>query len=132
MVDMISMEQMVLSVRGQRVILDSDLAALFGVRTKALNQAIERNRSRFPEDFVFRLTTSERAEVVTKCDRLSRLKFSSSPPLAFTEHGALMAANVLNSAKAVEASVWVVRTFIRLRQFAVDHLDLTLRLDELE
>ena len=80
----------ILTIRGQRVMLDADLAELYGVTTGALNQAVKRNKGRFPEDFAFRLTVEEKEEVVTKCDNLARLKFSPVLPLAFTEHGAIM------------------------------------------
>ncbi len=85
--------------------MDADLAKLYGVSTKALNQAVRRNASRFPEDFLFSLTAKEKEEVVTNCDHLRRLRFSRTLPNAFTEHGAIMAANVLNSERAVEAGV---------------------------
>ena len=84
------------TIRGHRVILDADLAELYEVMTGALNQAVKRNKGRFPEDFAFRLTTEEKEEVVTKCDNLARLKFSPVLPFGFTEHGAIMAASVLN------------------------------------
>lgn len=82
-------EQAILVIRGQRVMVDSDLAKLYGVSTKALNQAVKRNADRFPNDFMFRLTQKEKAEVVTNCDHLSKLKFSPTMPFAFTEHGAV-------------------------------------------
>lgn len=122
----------IIVLRGERVLLDADLAVLYGVTTKALNQAIKRNSDRFPEDFVFRLTPDEKTEVVTICDHLARLKFSPTLPYAFTEHGAIMAANVLNSARAIETSVHVVRAFVRLRQMIATNKDLARRLDELE
>ncbi len=111
-----SVESLILNLRGQKVLLDADLAAIYGVPTKALNQAVKRNAERFPEDFVFQLDSEEKAEVVTNCDHLSRIKFSKSLPYAFTEHGALMAANVLNSPDAVRMSVHVVRAFIKQRE----------------
>jgi hypothetical protein len=119
-------------LRGQRVMLDADLAALFGVSTRALNQAIKRNLDRFPADFLFRLDPEEKAEVVTNCDHLSGLKFSPHLPYALTEHGAVMAATVLNSKKAAEASVFVVRAFVRMRQLLATHRQLALKLAELE
>ena len=91
-------ESVILLVRGQRVMIDADLARLYGVPTKALNQAVRRNAGRFPADFVFRLSQQEKSEVVTNRDHLGHLRFSSTLPYAFTEHGAIMAANVLNSA----------------------------------
>jgi hypothetical protein len=103
-------------LRGQRVLLDADLAILYGVSTKRLNEQVKRNRRKFPEDFFFTLTAAEKTEVVAKCDHLHRLKFSPSLPNAFTEHGAIQAANILNSATASEMSVQIVRAFVRLRQ----------------
>lgn len=125
-------ERRILVVRGHRVVIDADLAGLYGVTTKALNQAVKRNSDRFPEDFVFRLTVDEKAEVVTHCDHLSRLRFSPVQPYAFTEHGAVMAANVLNSDRAVQASVLVVRVFIRLRQILASHRELAEKVAELD
>ena len=105
----------ILIIRGRNVILDHDLAKLYGVTTKVFNQAVKRNRSRFPKDFTFQLTAAEKEEVVTNCDHLKSLKFSPNSPFAFTEHGALMAANVLNSERAVRMSVYVIRAFVQLR-----------------
>jgi hypothetical protein len=122
----------ILTIRGHSVILDSDLAALYRVTTKALNQAVNRNTGRFPEDFAFRITTKEKEEVVTKCDHLSRLKFSPVLPFAYTEHGTIMAATVLNSQRAVETSVFVVRAFVRMREAMASHRELAHRLNELE
>src|SRR5579885_3497039 len=111
-------ESLILIVRNQNVILDRDLARLYGVTTKALNQAVKRNSARFPSDFVFSLNQVEKQEVVTKCDHLAALKFSRTLPHAFTEHGAIMAANPLNTPRAVDVSVFVVRAFIKLREWA--------------
>ena len=90
-------EETILYIKGKRVILDADLAWLYGVTTKRLNEQVRRNRGRFPEDFIFQLSTEEKAEVVANCDHLSNLKFSRTLPYAFTEHGAIMAASVLNT-----------------------------------
>jgi hypothetical protein len=126
-------ERSILILRGEKVILDSDLADLYGVTTKRLNEQVRRNRSRFPPDFMFQLTKEEFA--------LLRSHFATSnperggrrhPPLAFTEHGALMAANVLSSSRAITASVMVVRAFVRLRQLLATHAELKRKLDELE
>ncbi len=106
----------ILLVRRQKTLLDADLAALYGVSTKRLNQQVKRNLARFPADFRFQLTRSERDEVVADCDHLSKLRFSPSMPYVFTEHGALMAASVLNTARAVEVSIYVVRAFVSLRE----------------
>ncbi|HYE98521.1 MAG TPA: ORF6N domain-containing protein [Planctomycetota bacterium] len=125
------LETRILSVRGHRVMLDGDLAELYGVPTKALNQAVKRNARRFPLDFAFRLTPEEslsmRSQSVTASKRNVR-----HLPFAFTEHGALMAANVLNSPRAVEASVFVVRAFVRLRQVLAPHRQLAAKLTEME
>ncbi len=125
-------EPLTLTIREQKVLVDSDLADLYGVTTKRLNEQVRRNRKRFPGDFMFRLTQGEKAEVVANCDHLARLKFSPSMPYAFTEHGAIMAANVLNSPRAVEVGVFVVRAFVKLRQLVATHKELARKLAELE
>lgn len=125
-------EPRILVIRGQKVMIDADLAELYGVPTKALNQAVKRNSERFPADFMFQLTATEKAEVVTNCDHLAKLKFSKSLPFAFTEHGAIQASNVLASAQAVEMGVYVVRAFVRLREVLASNRELALRLDDLE
>jgi hypothetical protein len=122
----------ILLIRGQRVLLDADLAVLYGSSTKALNQAVKRNAKRFPADFMFRLTPEEKVEVVTKCDHLQRLKYSPQLPNAFTEHGTIMVAAVLNTVRAIEVSVHVVRTFVRLRELVAAHKGLADRLAVVE
>lgn len=122
----------ILLLRGYRVMLDADLAEIYGTTTKALNQAVKRNRDRFPAEFMFQLNRREKDEVVTKCDHLRRLKYSPTLPFAFTEHGAVMLASVLNSAAAVQASIAVVRAFIRLREILAAHKQLARKLDQLE
>ena len=119
-------------MRGQKVMIDSDLAELYGAETKRLNEQVKRNRERFPEDFMFQLTQVEKDEVVANCDHLAKLKFSKSLPYAFTEHGAIQAANVLNSPRAVEMGVYVVRAFVRLRELIASHKELAHQMDELE
>lgn len=125
-------ERMIHEFRGQRVILDSDLADLYRVPTKRLNEQVKRNRNRFPQDFMFRLTAGEKAEVVANCDHLRRLKFSPAAPYVFTEHGALMVASVLKTGVAINVSIAVVRAFIRLRQYALSHRELAARIYSLE
>lgn len=125
-------ERHIFVLRGERVMLDADLASLYGVTTKRLNEQVKRNRDRFPPDFMFQLTDEEKAEVVANCDHLARLKFSPVLPHAFTEHGAIMAANILNSPRAVQASIMVVRAFVRLRQMLASHADLARKLEALE
>jgi hypothetical protein len=127
-----SLDGRILLLRGLRVMLDADLAEVYGVSTKRLNEQVRRNRDRFPADFMFQLDAAEKAEVVANCDHLRKLKFSATRPYAFTEHGAVMLASVLNSAKAVAASVQIVRAFIRLRQAIGAHRDLARKLDVLE
>jgi hypothetical protein len=122
----------ILVIRGQKVMIDADLAALYDVPTKRLNEQVKRNPGRFPGDFVFALTRAERDEVVANCDHLQRLKFSPTMPFAFTEHGALMAASVLNTPRAVEVSLYVVRAFVRLRETLAAHKGLAAKLEELE
>jgi hypothetical protein len=125
-------EETILFIRGQNVILDADLARLYGTTTKRLNEQVKRNRERFPEDFMFQLTTEEKAEVVAICDHLSSLKYSPALPHAFTEHGALMAANILKSKTAVSMSIYVVRAFIRMREELTSRRDLEERLSQIE
>jgi hypothetical protein len=124
----------ILALRRQRIILDADLAALYGVPTKALNQAVKRNAERFPEDFMFRLTRTEvealnRSQIVTGAQKHRDPRF---PPYGFTEHGAIMAATILNSPRAVEMSLYVVRAFVKLRKSLVSNAALARKLDELE
>ncbi|OHE59588.1 MAG: hypothetical protein A2Z47_04375 [Thermodesulfovibrio sp. RBG_19FT_COMBO_42_12] len=125
-------EKKIILIRGQKVMLDADLAEIYGVSTKALNQAVKRNIQRFPEDFMFQLTEQEKEEVVTNCDHLRRLRFSPKMPYAFTEHGAIMLSAVLNSPIAVQASIQVVRVFVRLRQMLASNTELSRKLDALE
>jgi hypothetical protein len=119
-------------IRGLRVMIDTDLAELYGVPTKALNQAVKRNATRFPSDFMFQLDAVEKAEVVTNCDHLQKLKFSKTQPYAFTEYGAVALANVLASAQAVEMGIYVVRAFVHLREALAANADVAKRLAELE
>ena len=121
-------------MRGQRVIVDADLAALYGVPTKRLNEQVRRNAERFPEDFMFQLAQEEwdalRSQIATlKTGRGQHRKYL---PFAFTEHGAIMAATVLNSPRAVEVSIYVVRAFVQLRELLTGHKELAKRLDQLE
>lgn len=122
----------ILLIRGVKVMLDTDLAELYAVPTKALNQAVRRNAERFPVDFMFQLSSEEKQEVVTNCDHLARLKFSRTLPYAFTEHGALMLGNVLKSDRAIEVSLMVVRAFVQLREMLSTHKELAAKLEALE
>ncbi len=125
-------EEKIYLIRGHKVMLDTDLAVLYGVTTKRLNEQVKRNHDRFPEDFMFKLNEKEKAEVVANCDHLRKLKFSPKLPSAFTEHGAIMLAAVLNSPIAVQASIQVVRVFVRLRQMLASNAELSRKLDALE
>lgn len=121
----------VVEVRGDRVLLDEDLASLYGVETRRLNEQVRRNRRRFPRDFVFELTREEFANLKSQSATSSwggRRKL----PLAFTEHGAIMAASVLNTPRAVEVSVFVVRAFVQLRALLATNKELVRRFDQLE
>jgi hypothetical protein len=124
---------LILVVRSQRVMIDANLAALYGVPTKRLNEQVRRNAERFPADFCFRLSAAEvaclRSQFATSNTGRGGRRFL---PFAFTEHGAIMAANVLNSPRAVAMSVHVVRAFVRLRRVLASHRELVRRLDELE
>jgi hypothetical protein len=120
-------------VRGQRVLLDSDLAALYAVPTHRLNEAVKRNAARFPGDFAFRLTSDEQARLISQIaiSKPGRGGRRNSPTV-FTEHGAIMAASILNSPRAVEMSVYVVRAFVRLREVLASHAGLARKLETLE
>jgi hypothetical protein len=126
-------EALIQLIRGQRVILDSSLASLYGVTTARLNEQVRRNADRFPPDFMFRLTRQEFTGLISqnatsKTARGGRRKL----PMVFTEHGALMAANVLISGRAIQMSVYVVRAFVRLRQMMVTNAEMAEKLAELE
>jgi hypothetical protein len=125
-------EKRILLIRGRRVILDADLASLYGVETRTLNQAVRRNIERFPEDFMFQLTQDEKDEVITICDHLPNLKFAPKPPYAFTEHGTVMAASILNSSRAIQVSVYVVRVFIRLQRLLSENATIARKMRILE
>ena len=112
--------------------IDRDLAELYEVETKKLNQAVKRNIERFPEDFMFQLTDEEQNELVTNCDHLQNLKYSYQNAYAFTKHGVTMLSSILKNKKAIEINVQVVRTFIALRQFAIENQSLTNKINQLE
>lgn len=142
-------ESLILTLRGQKVILDADLAEIYGVPTRSLNQAMKRNIDRFPEDFVFQLTDEEveglKSQSVTANEsydgalrsqfvilKKGRGKHRKYPPYAFTEHGAIMAATILNSAEAVTMSVYVVRAFIQMRERIAENIEVLKRLAEID
>jgi hypothetical protein len=126
-------ESRILFVRGHKVLLDRDLAELYGVSVKRLNQQVKRNAERFPADFMFQLTPAEnknlRSQIATSSKGHGGRRY---PPFAFTEHGAIMAASILNSPRAIEMSVFVVRAFVRLREMLATNKELAEKLGELE
>ena len=124
-------ENRIFTIRGQKVMIDRDLAELYGVETKRLNEAVKRNIKRFPEDFMFKLNNDELQELVANCDRFKTLKHSTNPPYAFTEQGVSMLSSVLNSERAIAINVEIIRTFVKLRQFAISHINTNKELEEL-
>ncbi len=137
-------EQIIITVRGQRGILDADLARIYGVPTRRLNEQVRRNADRFPPDFAFALTIQEvanlKSQIATSSSGLNRSQFATGTthggrrktPMVFTEHGVIMAANVLRSKRAIQMSVFVVRAFIRMRQMLIEQRGLARKLAELE
>src|SRR5256885_581677 len=125
-------ERRILFFRGVRVLLDNDLAELYGVTAKRLNEQVKRNAERFPKDFMFRLSAAEyetlRSQTATSKKRRGGRRYL---PFAFTEHGTIMAASVLNSERAIEMSLFVVRAFVRLREMLSSHRELAIKLSEL-
>jgi hypothetical protein len=141
--EMKAIEPLILTIRGKRVILDEDLARIYGVTTKVFNQAVKRNKRKFPTDFMFQLTVEEyedlRSQIVTSSQTSNRSQFVTGfhggrryLPYTFTEHGAVMAANILRSERAIQMSVFVVRAFIKMRTMLVSQKDLARKLAELD
>ncbi len=125
-------ERRIFLIRGQKVMLDRDLAELYGVETKYLNRQVKRNIARFPDEFMFRLNKTEVNELVTNWHRFDNLKHSVFFPYAFTEHGVAMLSSVLKSKRAIKLSIVIINTFVKLRQFLSTHKELTQKLNELE
>ena len=125
-------ERAIILVRGEKVMLDSELAEIYGVKTKRLNEQVRRNLKRFPTDFMFQLTAEEWDSLRSQIATLKRGEHRKYLPNAFTEHGALMLANVLNSERAAQTSVMVVRAFVRLRQLLSSNAELARKLEALE
>jgi hypothetical protein len=135
MKDLVPMERIenrILQVRGKKIMLDSDIAKLYEVPTKVLNQAVKRNIKRFPEDFMFRLTTKEKEELVTNCDHLKPLKFSSQMPYAFTEQGVAMLSSVLNSERAIMVNIQIMRAFVSLKREILTYTALKRKIESME
>ena len=119
-------------IRGKKVIIDNDLAKLYEIPTKRLNESVKRNKKRFPKDFMFQLTENEKEELVAICDRFKILKHSSSLPFVFTEQGVAMLSGVLNSNKAIKVNIEIMRVFISMRKFIKKNSDLFSKVDSLE
>src|SRR5580704_8438883 len=124
--------QRIFIIRGKKVMLDRDLASLYGVETKAFNQAVKRNMKRFPEDFMFQLTQEENKFLRSQNVTLEQGQYSKYAPYAFTEHGILMLSSVLNSDRAIEVNIQIMRTFTKLRELMIVHKDLRIKIEELE
>ncbi|MFH1414362.1 MAG: ORF6N domain-containing protein [Candidatus Omnitrophota bacterium] len=122
----------IFEIKGKKVMLDRDLAKLYGISTKVLNQAVKRNIARFPEDFMFRLAEIEKEKVVTNCDYLKTLKFSYKLPYVFTEQGVATLSSVLNSDRAIQVNIMIMRAFVKLRQILLTHKELAIKIDTLE
>jgi len=129
--ELIPIQNRIYTIRGKRVMLDSDLAELYEVEAKRLNEAVKRNLRRFPDDFMFRLTKDELSEVVAICDHLQKLKYRPTMPYAFTEQGVAMLATVLNSQKAIDVNIQIMRVFIQLRSYALSNETLNEQILEL-
>jgi hypothetical protein len=122
----------IIEMRGKKVMVDSDLAELYGVTTKRLNEQVKRNIKRFPEDFMFQITKEEKDSVILQFEHLNKLKFSSTLSYAFTEHGAVMLASVLNSDKAIEVNIQIVRVFTEIRELLASNLNLRLEVEKIK
>ena len=127
-----SIQRKIYTVRNVQVMIDSDLAELYRVQTKVLNQAVKRNIERFPEEFRFKLTTDEKLELVTNCDHLQKLKYSPTLPYVFTEPGVAMLSAVLRSETAIKMSVQIISAFVAMRKFIINNAQLFQRIDTVE
>ena len=125
-------EKLIITVRGEQVLIDQDIARLYGVTTKALNQQAKRNSARFPSNFRFELTEEERDEVVTNCDHLKSLKFRPTLPFAFTEQGIGQLSSVVHSQKAIKRSIVIMNAFVAMRRFIVQNAGILMRISHLE
>ncbi len=126
-------ENKILFIRGRKVMIDRDLAMLYGVETKSLNRAVKRNRNRFPEDFMFQLSREEYNELLRRqFGTLKRGQHSKYLPFVFTENGVAMLSSVLNSERAVEVNIQIMRTFTKLREMLLTHRDLRQKIEEME
>jgi len=125
-------ESRILLLRGRKVMIDRDLARLYKVETKRLNEQVKRNLRRFPADFMFQVAEEEKNELVAKCDRFKSLKHSSAMPFVFTENGVAMLSSILNSERAIDVNIQIMRTFTKIRELLTSHTALSRKLEELE
>jgi len=134
--DVLIPEEVIMSkiilIRGQKVMISNDLAELYGVTTKRLNEQVKRNIKRFPPHFMFQLTEKEKDKVVANCDHLQNLKYSPYLPFVFAEHGTVMLANILNSDRAIQVSIRIVDIYIKMRKYILTNKDLLLKIERLE
>lgn len=119
-------------IRGKKVMLDFHLASLYEVETRSLKQQVNRNKERFPDDFMFRLSKTEWQELITNCDNLGNRKFSPTTPMAFTEQGVAMLSGILRSDKAIKVNIAIMRAFVKMRKLIDENKDLRKKLDEME
>ncbi len=117
--ELVNIESKIFTIRGVRVMIDRDLAALYGIQTFRLNEAVKRNKKRFPENFMFQLSKEEKQELIANCDRFKTLKHSPTDPYAFTEHGVAMLSSVLNSERAIQINIAIINAFIALRRYVL-------------
>ncbi len=125
-------EQRIFLIRSHKIMIDRDLAELYGVETKYLNRQVKRNIQRFPDEFMLQLSSEEKDELVTICHRFRTMKHSSTLPYAFTEHGVAMLASVLKTERAVKISISIIKTFVKLREIVSTHKELAHKLSQLE
>ncbi len=122
----------IMVLRDKKVMIDSDLAGLYGISTKRLNEQVKRNLKRFPDDFIFRITSEEKELIIAQFPHLAKLKFSKVLPYVFTEYGAVMLASVLNSDKAIQVNIQIVRTFTKIRKLLADNTELRLEIEKIK
>lgn len=132
LINNMNIDDKIFIIRGMQVMIDKDLAELYNVETKRLNEQVKRNIEKFPNDFMYQLTNEEKSELVAKCDRFKNLKHSTTNPYVFTEHGVYMLSTVLKSKVATEVSLTIMRTFVKLKNQSVPYFDIIKRIEKLE
>ncbi|MFH1715361.1 MAG: ORF6N domain-containing protein [Elusimicrobiota bacterium] len=128
----LEIEKMICIIRDKKIMIDADLARLYGVSTKRLNEQVKRNKKRFPSDFMFILNKAEKDELVANCDRFQMLKHSTVLPYAFTEQGVAMLSSVLHSEKAINVNIKIMRVFIQIREMILAHKELNQLVNKIE